>query len=85
MQSYRALQKRKFDKNPKTKKSYQKVQKWVSANLYPLFKGENPSKVSVADIKAAIDAVLQGQRPQRKKEDSNVVMFLLFLMVIYLS
>ena len=60
--------KKEFDKNPKTKKSYQKVQKWVSANLYPLFKGENPGKVTIADIKAAIDAVLQGQSPQRKKK-----------------
>jgi hypothetical protein len=59
---------KRFDKDPATKKSYQDVQKWVSANLYPLFKGENPNRVKIADIESAISAVLSGQKPKGKKK-----------------
>lgn len=44
---------------------YREAQKWVSANLYPLFKGQHPRNVKVKDI---VKAVKQIQSPKKKKQ-----------------
>lgn len=53
--------KKRFDKDPFLKRSYNEVQKWVSQNLYKDFKGQAPSKVKISDIQNAIEAVV-GQK-----------------------
>ena len=50
--------KKRFDKDPLLKRPYNEVQKWVSQNLYKNFKGQSPSKVKIADIQNAIEAVI---------------------------
>ena len=50
--------KKRFDKDPLLKRPYNEVQKWVSQNLYKNFKGLSPSKVKIADIQNAIEAVI---------------------------
>jgi hypothetical protein len=50
--------KKRFDKDPLLKRSYNEVQKWVSQNLYKDFKGLSPTKVKIADIQNAIEAVI---------------------------
>jgi len=59
---------KRFDKSKSTQKTYQETQKWVSANLYPLFKGENPNKVKISDIEAALDAILSGKKGPTKQK-----------------
>jgi len=49
-----------FDKDPTLKRPYNEVQKWVSKNLYPFFKGQNPNKVKITDIQKAVEAALKG-------------------------
>lgn len=53
--------KKRFDKDPLLKRSYNEVQKWVSQNIYKDFKGQAPSKVRITDIKNAVEAVV-GQK-----------------------
>lgn len=53
--------KKRFDKDPLLKRSYNEVQKWVSQNIYKDFKGQAPSKVRITDIKNAIEAIV-GQK-----------------------
>lgn len=52
---------KRFDKDPNLKRPYRDVQKWVSQNLYPFFKGQPHNKVKIVDIQNAIERVLSTQ------------------------
>jgi hypothetical protein len=53
--------KKRFDKDPDLKRPYRDVQKWVSQNLYPFFKGQKHNKLKIVDIQNAIERVLSSQ------------------------
>lgn len=59
---------KRFEKDPSAPKAYKDVQKWVSNNLYPIFKGENPNRTKVSDIESTIDAILAGKKVSGKKK-----------------
>ena len=48
-----------FDKDPTLKRPYNEVQKWVSKNIYPYFKGQNHNKFKITDIQKAVEAALK--------------------------
>ena len=58
------ITRKRFDKDPNLKRSYNETQKWVSKNLYPFFKGQSASRVSINQIQDAIESILSTQKPK---------------------
>ena len=58
------ITRQRFQKDPDLKRPYRDVQKWVSANLYPFFKGTPHNRVKVSDVRNAIEAILAKQAPK---------------------
>jgi hypothetical protein len=59
------ITRQRFQKDPALKRSYRETQKWVSANLYPFFKGQPHNRVKVSEVQNAIEAILTAQAPKK--------------------